>query len=36
LKLRESLRISPFSAEQRAQIVEELLTVADEAFKGHG
>jgi AcrR family transcriptional regulator len=36
LKLRESLRISPFSTEQRAQIVEELLTVADEAFKGHG
>jgi AcrR family transcriptional regulator len=34
LKLRESLRISPFSAEQRAQIVEELLRIADEAFKG--
>ena len=34
LKLRESLRISTFSAEQRAQIVAELLTVADEAYKG--
>jgi AcrR family transcriptional regulator len=36
LKLRESLRISSFSTEQRAQIVEELLKVADESFKGHG
>ena len=32
LKLRESLRISPFTAAQRAQIVEELLKIADESF----
>ncbi|MGH8178581.1 MAG: TetR/AcrR family transcriptional regulator [Steroidobacter sp.] len=33
LKMRESLRISPFSDTQRAQIVEELLKIADEAFE---
>jgi AcrR family transcriptional regulator len=32
LKMRESLRISPFTAAQRAQIVEELLRMADESF----
>jgi AcrR family transcriptional regulator len=32
LKLRESLRISPFTAAQRARIVEELLKIADESY----
>jgi AcrR family transcriptional regulator len=34
LKMRESLRISPFTAAQRAQIVAELLRMADESFAG--
>jgi AcrR family transcriptional regulator len=33
LKMRESLRISPYTAEQRAQIVNELLKLADEAYR---
>lgn len=33
LKMRESLRISSFTEEQRAQIVNELLKVADEAYQ---
>jgi AcrR family transcriptional regulator len=33
LKMRESLRISAFSAEQREQIVNELLKLADEAYR---
>jgi hypothetical protein len=32
LKMRESLRISPFTEQQRAQIVQELLKMADECF----
>jgi AcrR family transcriptional regulator len=31
LKTRESLRISPFTEEQRAQVVHELLAIADES-----
>lgn len=33
LKMRESLRISPFSDAQREQIVQELLKIADEAYR---
>lgn len=33
LKMRESLRISPFSDAQRQQIVNELLQIADEAYE---
>lgn len=33
LKMRESLRISAFSAEQREQIVNELLQLAEEAYR---
>jgi AcrR family transcriptional regulator len=33
LKMRESLRISPFTAEERARIVDELLRMADECFR---
>lgn len=33
LKLRESLRISSFTDEQREQVVQELLRMADEAYK---
>jgi len=33
LQMRESLRISPFTEAQRAQIVAELLKIADEAYK---
>jgi AcrR family transcriptional regulator len=33
LKMRESLRISPFSDSQRAAIVQELLKIADESFE---
>jgi AcrR family transcriptional regulator len=33
LKMRESLRISAFSGEQRTAIVQELLRLADEAYK---
>ena len=33
LKMRESLRISTLSAEQRAAIVQELLKLADEAYR---
>lgn len=33
LKMRESLRISAFTAEQREAIVNELLKVADEAYR---
>jgi len=33
LKMRESLRISDFSGEQRAAIVQELLQLADEAYR---
>jgi AcrR family transcriptional regulator len=33
LKMRESLRISAFSAEQREQIVNELMKLADEAYR---
>ncbi len=33
LMMRESLRISPFSAEQRAQVVNKLLELADEACR---
>jgi AcrR family transcriptional regulator len=33
LKMRESLRISTFSVEQRAAIVQELLKLADEAHR---
>lgn len=32
LKMRESLRISPFTEAQREQIVNELLKIADEAY----
>ena len=31
--MRESLRISPFTEQQREQIVEELLKIADEAYR---
>lgn len=33
LKMRESLRISPFDAAQRERIVDELLKLADEAYR---
>lgn len=33
LKFRESLRISSFTTEQRAQIVDELLKIAEEAYR---
>lgn len=33
LKFRESLRISSFTAEQREQIVNELLKIAEEAYR---
>lgn len=33
LKMRESLRISPFTPAQREQIVNELLQMADEAYR---
>jgi AcrR family transcriptional regulator len=33
LKMRESLRISSFTNEQRAQIVQELLAIADAAYR---
>ena len=33
LKMRESLRISAFTPEQREQIVNELLKLADEAYR---
>jgi AcrR family transcriptional regulator len=33
LKLRESLRISSFTDEQREQIVNELLKIAEEAYR---
>jgi AcrR family transcriptional regulator len=33
LKLRESLRISPFTAAEREQVVNELLKIADEAYR---
>jgi len=33
LKMRESLRISAFTAEQREQIVNELLKLAEEAYR---
>jgi AcrR family transcriptional regulator len=33
LKMRESLRISVFTAEQREQIVNELIKLADEAYR---
>jgi AcrR family transcriptional regulator len=33
LKMRESLRISSFTDEQRAQVVKELLAIADEAYR---
>jgi len=33
LKMRESLRISPFTEQQREQIVNELLKLADEAYR---
>jgi AcrR family transcriptional regulator len=33
LKMRESLRISPFTPAQREQIVNELLKLADEAYR---
>ena len=33
LKLRESLRISPFTESQREEIVKELLKMADEAYR---
>lgn len=33
LMMRESLRISPFTEEQRAQVVNELLKIADECFR---
>jgi AcrR family transcriptional regulator len=32
LMMRESLRISPFTDEQRQQVVQELLKIADEAY----
>jgi AcrR family transcriptional regulator len=35
LKLRESLRISSFTDEQRAQVVQELLRIADEAYRSN-
>jgi hypothetical protein len=31
--MRESLRISSFTAGQRAQIVQELLKIADESYR---
>jgi AcrR family transcriptional regulator len=34
LMMRESLRISSFSAAQREQIVQELMKIADEAYAG--
>lgn len=33
LKMRESLRISPFTEAQRAEIAQELLKIADEAYR---
>ncbi|MDY0064762.1 MAG: helix-turn-helix domain-containing protein [Steroidobacteraceae bacterium] len=36
LKIREWLRISCLSDQQRAQVVEELLKMAEEAFAGRG
>lgn len=33
LKMRESLRISPFTAAQREEIVKELLKLADESYR---
>lgn len=33
LKMRESLRISPFTAEQRAEVIQELLKIADECCR---
>lgn len=33
LKMRESLRISPFTAQQREQVVAELLKIAEEAYR---
>lgn len=33
LMMRESLRISPFTPEQRAQVVKELLKLADESYR---
>jgi AcrR family transcriptional regulator len=33
LKMRESLRISPFDDAQREQVVNELLKIADEAYR---
>jgi AcrR family transcriptional regulator len=33
LKMRESLRISPFTEAQREEIVKELLKIADEAYR---
>ena len=33
LKMRESLRISPFNEAQRAQVVRELMKIADESYR---
>lgn len=33
LMMRESLRISPFTAQQREQVVKELLNLADESYR---
>ena len=33
LMMRESLRISPFSEGQRAQVVGELMKIADESYR---
>jgi hypothetical protein len=31
--MRESLRISPFTEAQRAQVVRELMKIADESYR---
>jgi Tetracyclin repressor-like, C-terminal domain len=33
LMMRESLRISPFTEVQRAQVVRELMKIADESYR---
>jgi Tetracyclin repressor-like, C-terminal domain len=33
LMMRESLRISPFTEAQRAQVVRELMKIADESYR---
>jgi hypothetical protein len=33
LMMRESLRISPFNETQRAQVVRELMKIADESYR---